>query len=1537
MTGQSCDPQVFEFFIQKWESFKRSTNIQPNEANDLFRDCLPEDVQFIVHSTYGKDVALQSEKDLIENVKALVVMSKSRVAAVVEMKAIKQQPEERAESFLAKLMSAGRRIGFKKKKKCTKAGCNEEIEVDFTDDIIRDDFIAGLADDEIRGELMKKDINTLDEALKLVTAHEMAKRSQASLSTPESASKISQYKRDKRATKNGEKVQDKKEEGCHGCGSSEHGANFTDRKEKCPAWGKVSCPCNAPNHFKRVCRKKGVPAAEVTTEEQNAVNEWICQIRHQKKRKDFYTIDALSYRDGIWVKDSTKKKPLPVKMVVDIPSFLSLASRSQRTSGTTSFKTHDEECTPDTGATVTCGGGHLLKSLGLTKSDLIKSTTTLTAANGSSIPLLGVIPVKVSMMKDGKQIGESQRELLHISEKLGTTLLSRTLLMNFGSIPKTFPYPPESQEASAVKVEGLASCGCPTRTSAPPPPKLPCEPTVENVPLLEKLLLDHYSSSTFNTCVHQHLPLMDGPDLEIKTDPNAVPTRVRTPATIPIHWMAEVKKGIDKDVELGVLEWVPMNTPETWCSRMVVAPKHNGKPRRTIDLQGLNDASMRQTHHTEPPFRQASTVPRGSFMTVTDAYEGFHSVAIAATDRHKTTFITPWGRLRYRTAPQGYLASGDAYTHRFDKITEGVKNVKRNTDDSLLYQPTIEENFNATAQYLTILGCHGILQNKDKFQFCKQTVTWSGFVITPESVTPSPEMTAAIRTFPTPANVTDLKSFYALCNQVAVYYAVAPKLEPVRELLKKGRKWYWDEVLDNLFKEMRIVIADKVEEGVCLYDPLLKTALLTDWCKIGLGFVLTQKHCTCQVISPSCCTGGWKVTLVGSRFTSKAESSYSPTEGELLAVQDGLHRTRYFTLGCDDLLVGTDHKPLLGILNNKPMDTIDNPRILRIKEKTLAWRFKVIYVPGSKNGGPDCLSRRGLGTESSQINEVEAEEDTDMSTKDIRLNIYLGLLNNTGPCQVNSVDDDEHVIAAVAWDMKPMDWEEIAEESGKDPDIKTTIGILNGDSTKPNEILSEEVQKLLSLSNDLEMDGKILLFRGRPIIPPKLRKRALKTLHAAHQGVTKMSARAESSIFWPGITKDIRETRLGCSSCDRWAPSQQNLPPVEPVTPEYPFQHLSADHLDFAGYTYGIIVDRFSNWIKVYRGTGGAAMFVKVLRDMCNNFNVPETLTTDGGPHYVADETKKFLDQYGIKHRLTSVANPHANSRAEIAVKSAKRMLRENVGMNGSIDNVSMSRALMVHRNTPDPDTGLSPAELLIGRKLKGFLPHKRFLSSSSDLSENWRKIAEWRELALAKRARRDLEKWSKGTKVLPGLNIGTRVALQNQSGNQPKRWDRRGVVVENLPFHQYKVKLDGSNRVTLRNRKFIRPYAALLQQEKQSTYVPTRPAFINPIPAVPTIPLTREPEGRTPFANLPIHPPSTDNPMQGSSPQEQHSYQQQDSQENSGTDSQELNYKPRMVTEKSKLAPWNKLGKLELDKPEEFPRTSLRSGKMREKSPTED
>jgi hypothetical protein len=56
--------------------------------------------------------------------------------------------------------------------------------------------------------------------------------------------------------------------------------------------------------------------------------------------------------------------------------------------------------------------------------------------------------------------------------------------------------------------------------------------------------------------------------------------------------------------------------------------------------------------------------------------------------------------------------------------------------------------------------------------------------------------------------------------------------------------------------------------------------------------------------------------------------------------------------------------------------------------------------------------------------------------------------------------------------------------------------------------------------------------------------------------------------------------------------------------------------------------------------------------------------------------------------------------------------------------------------------------------------------------------------------------KLKQGTKELPPLEIGDHVILQNQLGNTPKRWDKRGVVVQADPkTSQYKVRAFGSRR----------------------------------------------------------------------------------------------------------------------------------------------
>ena len=213
------------------------------------------------------------------------------------------------------------------------------------------------------------------------------------------------------------------------------------------------------------------------------------------------------------------------------------------------------------------------------------------------------------------------------------------------------------------------TCTCQKRQ--PPPPKpdsLPYPATENNKDKLKQWLIDHYKSSTFNTCEHQPLKMMKGPPMRLAINVDAEPVACHKAIPIPIHWREKVKADLDRDVNLGVIEPVPVGEPVHWCHRMIVCAKKNGEPRRTVDFQALNKHAKRETHHTQSPFHQARSVPAKRKKSVLDAWNGYHSVSLHADDRHYTTFITPWGRYRYRVAPQGYIASGDGYTRRYDLI-----------------------------------------------------------------------------------------------------------------------------------------------------------------------------------------------------------------------------------------------------------------------------------------------------------------------------------------------------------------------------------------------------------------------------------------------------------------------------------------------------------------------------------------------------------------------------------------------------------------------------------------------------------------------------------------------------------------------------------------------------------------------------------------------------------------------------------------------------------------------------------------------------
>ena len=176
---------------------------------------------------------------------------------------------------------------------------------------------------------------------------------------------------------------------------------------------------------------------------------------------------------------------------------------------------------------------------------------------------------------------------------------------------------------------------------------------------------------------------MTGPPLEIHIDEDAKPKACHTAAPIPIHWQDQVYRDLLRDEALGVIEKVPYGEPVKWCHRMVVTRKHNGSPRRTVDLSPLNKYCKRETFAGDAPFQLARRVPGNTWKTVVDAWNGYHSVPLRESDRHLTTFITPFGRWRYTRAPQGFLSSGDGYNRRVDAILTDFERKERCVDDTI--------------------------------------------------------------------------------------------------------------------------------------------------------------------------------------------------------------------------------------------------------------------------------------------------------------------------------------------------------------------------------------------------------------------------------------------------------------------------------------------------------------------------------------------------------------------------------------------------------------------------------------------------------------------------------------------------------------------------------------------------------------------------------------------------------------------------------------------------------------------------------------
>ncbi|XP_076044716.1 uncharacterized protein LOC143027329 [Oratosquilla oratoria] len=580
---------------------------------------------------------------------------------------------------------------------------------------------------------------------------------------------------------------------------------------------------------------------------------------------------------------------------------------------------------PDTGADVTVIGARHLGEMGISTASLQPPTSAPTyMADGSRMP------PAVGRFQATLALGDrSCTADIRVHNGVKTPLLSFGHCRELAILPPDFPKP-------IFEVTYANRCAALTL----PPDSSPAA--------ARDYFLREFSDVLVSKDDLRFKPLgkMVGPPMRIHLKADAVPFAIHTPRPIPFAFRDQVKEELDSMVQQGIITPVG-DEPSEWCHPMVLVAKNKGV-RITVDLTKLNSQVTRPTHPSPTPFAAVRSVtPSARFFTTADALHGYWQMDLAEEDQRLTTFITPYGRYKHCRGPMGFAATGDAYCLRGDAALQGVANCVKVVDDVLLFDDDLPSHFRRIHHMLTRCRDHGITLNKEKFTVAAPSVGFCGYRLSADGISADEDKVSAIRDFPTPANLTDLRSFMGLVNQLADFTpAITAAAQPLRPLLSPKRSFTWTPDHDKAFADVKRALSSP--PVLAPFDPALPAVLQTDASRLyGIGYALLQDHGQ----------GHLRLVQCGSRFLTDAETRYATIELEMLAVTWATSKCKLYLFGMPHFTLMTDHRPLIPILNSYTLDAVENPRLQRLKERLSPFVFTAKWCAGKQLCIPDALSR----------------------------------------------------------------------------------------------------------------------------------------------------------------------------------------------------------------------------------------------------------------------------------------------------------------------------------------------------------------------------------------------------------------------------------------------------------------------------------------------------------------------------------------------------------------------------------------------------
>lgn len=518
-------------------------------------------------------------------------------------------------------------------------------------------------------------------------------------------------------------------------------------------------------------------------------------------------------------------------------------------------------------------------------------------------------------------------------------------------------------------------------------------------------------------------------------NPNVTPKFFK-PRPIPFAIKENVEKEINRLLSVGIIEPIDYSP---WATPVVPVLKKGGEIRLCGDFKVTINPLIEVDQYPLPRIEDLfCALNGGKSYSRLDLSQAYQQICVDNETKKLLTISTHKGLFMYNRLAYGVASAPAKFQKIMESLFVGLEGVLVFLDDVLITGPSEKIHCQRLDKVLSILADAGLKLNIKKCKFFQDHVDYLGYTIDKNGLHTCKDKTDVIKETPRPTNIKQLQSFLGLVNYYGKFVKnLSTILNPLYQLLKKDKKWSWDENCEIAFNKIKTILQSK--EVLVHFDPKLPLKLTVDASSVGIGAILSH-------IFPS---GLEKPITYASRTLTSAEQKYSQIEKEGLAIIFGVLKFNQY-LYCKKFTLVTDHKPLLSIFGqNKGIPQFSANRLRRWAVILSNYDYEIEYVKSKKNYA-DSLSRLPC-------------ENTNLETKEDMEIEYIHFFEKN-----NNV---------------PVNFEKIKAETKKDKTISAVINFVNKGWPPNNKSLDDNLKSFYSKRHEFIVNNGSVLWRHRIIVP----------------------------------------------------------------------------------------------------------------------------------------------------------------------------------------------------------------------------------------------------------------------------------------------------------------------------------------------------------------------------------------------------------------------------------------------------------------------